>query len=364
MKNSINSFSVSCICSIIIHLLIIYFFLFGIPSLVEKLPEEQIITFEILPLDKISNVRPKIKQPEKLLENEVAKKVVQKKTATTPEKKDDPIEKKPEPLEKKDDPIEKKPEPLEKKDDPIEKKPEPLEKKDEPIEKKLEPLEKKDDPIEKKPEPLEKKDDPIEKKLEPLEKKDDPIEKKPEPLEKKDDPIEKKPEPLEKKNEPIEKKPVDKKKMVNKSDLDSLLKNLEQSSEGNNPKSAKKARLQETTETHESKGPYDETLSLSLSEISLIKQQIEKHWNIPIGVQNIERARVILYIAFQQDGSIQEVTVKEAICPNMSSNACTALSDSAVRAVWQASPIRNLTPERYDIWKEFNFDFNPSKIMR
>jgi outer membrane biosynthesis protein TonB len=293
-NNNINNniFSISFICSVVLHLLIIYFFLFGLPSLFKKSPEEQVIVFEMLPINSKSNVPNKIKQSEKAIENQDTKKVEQSKPDDTEEKK--------------------------------------------PLEKLLE----------------EKK--PLEDKL-PIEEKK-VIDKK--PVETK--PVEKKKIAEEKK--PVEtKKPLEKKKKIpNKSDLDSLLKNLEQSSEGSSAKSNKQARSKENKETRESKGSYDETLPLSISEISLIKQQIERVWNKPIGIQNLEQLRVTLYIALNQDGSVKEVKVKETICPNITKIACDALSDSAMRAVWQASPINNLDPQRYNSWKEFNFLFDPS----
>jgi outer membrane biosynthesis protein TonB len=292
-NNNINNniFSISFICSVVLHLLIIYFFLFGLPSLFKKSPEEQVIVFEMLPINSKSNVPNKIKQSEKAIENQDTKTVEQSKPNDTEEQK---------PLEK-------------------------------PLEKLLE----------------EKK--PLENKL-PIEEKK-VIDKK--PIEEKKLAEEKKPVKTKK---PLEKK----KKIPNKSDLDSLLKNLEQSSEGSSAKSNKQARSKENKETQESKGPYDETLPLSISEISLIKQQIERVWSKPIGIQNLEQLRVTLYIALNQDGSVKEVKVKETICPNITKIACDALSDSAMRAVWQASPINNLDPKRYNSWKEFNFLFDPS----
>ncbi|WP_417904903.1 cell envelope integrity protein TolA [Candidatus Tisiphia endosymbiont of Micropterix aruncella] len=313
MKNN-NIFSISFICSVVLHLLIIYFFLFGLPSLFKKPPEEQVIVFEMLSINSKSNVPNKIKQSEKTIENQDTKKVEQSKPDDTEEKK---------PLEK----------PLEK-----------LLEEKKPLEDKL-PI-KEEKVIDKKP--IEEKK-PLEDKL--------PIEEK-KVIDTK--PIEEKKSAEEKK--PVEtKKPLEKKKKIpNKSDLDSLLKNLEQLSEGSSAKSNKQARSKENKETQESKGPYDDTLPLSISEISLIKQQIERVWNKPIGIQNLEQLRVTLYIALNQDGSVKEVKVKETICPNITKIACDALSNSAMRAVWQASPINNLDPQRYNSWKEFNFLFDPS----
>ncbi|WP_367364347.1 cell envelope integrity protein TolA [Candidatus Tisiphia endosymbiont of Nedyus quadrimaculatus] len=313
MKNN-NIFSISFICSVVLHLLIIYFFLFGLPSLFKKPPEEQVIVFEMLPINSKSNVPNKIKQSEKTIENQDTKKVEQSKPDDTEEKK---------PLEK----------PLEK-----------LLEEKKPLEDKL-PI-KEEKVIDKKP--IEEKK-PLEDKL--------PIEEK-KVIDTK--PIEEK-KPAEEKKPVETKKPLEKKKKIpNKSNLDSLLKNLEQSSEGSSAKSNKQARSKENKETQESKGPYDDTLPLSISEISLIKQQIERVWNKPIGIQNLEQLRVTLYIALNQDGSVKEVKVKETICPNITKIACDALSNSAMRAVWQASPINNLDPQRYNSWKEFNFLFDPS----
>lgn len=313
MKNN-NIFSISFICSVVLHLLIIYFFLFGLPSLFKKPPEEQVIVFEMLPINSKSNVPNKIKQSEKAIENQDTKKVEQSKPDDTEEKK---------PLEK----------PLKK-----------LLEEKKPLEDKL-PI-KEEKVIDKKP--IEEKK-PLEDKL--------PIEEK-KVIDTK--PIEEK-KPAEEKKPVETKKPLEKKKKIpNKSDLDSLLKNLEQSSEGSSTKSNKQARSKENKATQESKGPYDDTLPLSISEISLIKQQIERVWNKPIGIQNLEQLRVTLYIALNQDGSVKEVKVKETICPNITKIACDALSNSAMRAVWQASPINNLDPQRYNSWKEFNFLFDPS----
>lgn len=319
MKNNLDRFSISFFCSIAIHLLVLYFFLFGLPSLFKKLPEEQVIVFEMLPVSDKSNVPNKTKQLEKAIENEDAKKVEQNKPAPKQE------EKKPEP-----------------KIEQPKNEPTPEQKPAE--EKKL---------IEEKPTP-----NIEEKKTEPKQEKSKQIDQK--KLELKIEQT--KPEPkVEKK--PIEQKKPPEKKKIDKIDLDSLLKNLEQSSEGSNTKSNKQARSKETNETKESRGPYDDSKPLSVSESALIKQQIEKHWNVPIGAENIQLVRINLYIAINQDGSIKEVKLDSATCPNISHNICSTLSNSAIRAVWQASPIKNLSPDRYGTWKEFILTFDPSKML-
>ncbi|KJV61878.1 periplasmic TonB domain protein [Rickettsia amblyommatis str. Ac/Pa] len=68
MKSNQNkdNFTVFLSFSVVLHLFLLYFFLFGMPSLFEKLPEEQTITFEMLPVSDKSNIITQTKQKEAL----------------------------------------------------------------------------------------------------------------------------------------------------------------------------------------------------------------------------------------------------------------------------------------------------------
>lgn len=171
----------------------------------------------------------------------------------------------------------------------------------------------------------------------------------------------KKPESEKKKKEEAKepKKKEPKKKLPTNNDLDSLLKNLEQSSQGADAKSNKRALSQENNVTKESKGPFNAMLALSISEQNLIKQQIQRNWNIPLAVQNIDEVAVTLHIELNKDGTVTGAKIVDKICPNIPASVCQALANSAERAVWQASPIQNLIPENYNKWKEFNLNFYP-----
>lgn len=320
--NNKDNFTVFLSCSIALHLLLLYFFLFGIPSLFEKLPEEQIITFEMLPVNDKPNIITQTKQKEAPIENEDAKKSEQTK----------PKEEKPKDLPKE----EKAKEPEVKK---VEEKPKIEEKK----------------PIE------EKKTEEVKEAL--PEKKEEIKEEKPKEEEKKQVEEVKKTEEKKEEKKPIE-KPKEKKKQESKTDeLDSLLKNLEQSSEGDNVKSNKHKRSEQVDNKKEAKGVYTEGLPLSDSESSLIKRQIERHWNnIPAGARGNSKVKIILSITLDKAGNVEQAKVKEKICPNISASVCEALADSAVRAVWKASPIENLDPARFNHWKEINFNFDPSRL--
>lgn len=307
--NNKDNFTVFLSCSIALHLLLLYFFLFGMPSLFEKLPEEQTITFEMLPVNDKPNIITQTKQKEAPIENEDAKKSEQTK----------PKEEKPKDLPKE--------------------------------EKAKEPETK---PVEEKPKIEENK--PI-------------IEPKPEENlpDKKEEIKEEKPKEEEKKQvaeaKKTEEKKEEKKQEPKTDELDSLLKNLEQSSEGDNVKSNKQKRSEKVDNKKEAKGVYTEGLPLSDSESSLIKRQIERHWNnIPAGARGNNKVKIIISIILDKAGNVEQAKVKEKICPGIPNSVCEALADSAVRAVWKASPIENLDPARFNHWKEINFNFDPSRL--
>ncbi len=289
------------------------------PSFFEKLPEEQTITFEMLPVSDKSNIITQTKQKEAPIENEDAKKSEQSKPKEEEPQQDLPKEEKAKEAETK----------------PVEEKPKIEEKK----------------PIEE-PKPEEAKEVLPEKKEEVKEEK---------PKEEEKKPVEEVKKPAEKKEE---KKPKEVKKKEPKTDeLDSLLKNLEQSSEGDNVKSNKHQRSKKVDNAKEAKGVYTDGLPLSDSETSLIKRQIERHWsNVPAGVRGNNKVKVIISITLDKAGNVEQAKVKERICPNIPASVCEALADNAIRAVWQASPIENLDPARFNHWKEINFSFDPSKL--
>jgi hypothetical protein len=205
--------------------------------------------------------------------------------------------------------------------------------------------------IEKKAEPVEEKraEEIIpkkeEKKIEKQEKKKEE-EKKPEP----------KPKAKEKPKEEKKKKPQKK-----DDDFDSLLQNLEKAAKSDPAKKIAK----ETTDIEKSKkaqGDFNPESPLSITEQHAIKAQIERFWNVPIGVKNADSIRVTLYIALKIDGTVEKIALIDKKCPIDNARECQAAIDSAIRAVNMASPLEGLDPTRYGYWKEFNFEFDPSEI--
>ena len=323
MKSNQNkdNFTVFLSFSVVLHLLLVYFFLFGMPSLFEKLPEEQTITFEMLPVSDKSNIITQTKQKKAPIENEDAKKSEQSKPEEEPQ--DLPKEEKAKEPEAKT----------------MEEKPKIEEKK----------------PIE------EPKSEEAKEAL--PEKKEEVKEEKPKEEEKKQAEEKKKPEEKKEEKKPAEKPEEVKKKEPKTDELDSLLKNLEQSSEGDNVKSNKHQRSKKADNAKDAKGVYTDGIPLSDSETSLIKRQIERHWsNVPAGVRGNNKVKVIISITLDKAGNVEQAKVNEKICPNIPASVCEALADNAIRAIWQASPIENLDSARFNHWKEINFSFDPSKL--
>ena len=274
--------------SVAIHLATFLLFSFGLPHFQSPVIEEQIITFEVIPVDSISNIKTqKIQKEEEVIE-EHAKKIVKSKSEAA--------------------------------------KPEAV-KEAKKLEEKAEAVVIKEKKAEKKKE--EKK-------------------------------AEEKPKP--KKQEPDKKAPP-KKKTSTKSDMDSLLKTLERESEGKEEKAKKRAVAEKSDAIEEAIGKFSADKPLSISEKDTIKQQVTDKWNVPIGAQNAGAIIVTLYIGLQTDGTVERVKLIDITCPIGAEIVCRAAGDSAVRAVWQASPLRNLSPTRYDIWKEFHINFDPKDAL-
>ena len=307
-----KKFQYALVISTILHIILIGIFIFGVPSFFEKLPpEENVITFEMLQLSEVVNVKIQSPNTKPQEDPEKAKKV---------EKAKKPQETKPE--EKKEEP---------KKQEEA-KKAEPETKQEE--EKPKEPLKTtKAEPVA----PKKEEKEPLNKKT--LVKKE----------EKKDTP---KPKPKQKKQE--------------EDIIDSLLKNLEEASEGEQTKSDKK--IQETTDN---KGKYarserfDEESPLSMTELMLIRQQIEKNWNLQrfLGINGIQEIKIFTYIKLNQKGEIVDAIIVKNHCPPHMSDICKSLAESVIQAIWSSNPIENLVPTRYNIWGELNITFTPGNLL-
>lgn len=283
MKNQEQkAFQKDLIISLVLHLIFIGVFIYGLPSIFKKVPEEpDVITFEILPVSDITNVRDQgVKTPEP---KEIKKSQKIEKSAALPK--------------------------------------ENLEQKEE-TPKQAEPK-----PVEKKPETPKEED-----------------KKKPTPIKKEV----KQPQP--KKEETAKKAPKKQEDI-----MDSLLANLEKESEGTERRSPNRTPPSPPNEGKFAKGNNAEEESpLSITEEMLIKQQIIKHWDKPVGLEGI---KVVLHLSLDIEGN---ATILQVSGLKGDKQLQILVEETARRAVKKANPIKNLRPDRYNVWKRFNVGFEPS----
>jgi hypothetical protein len=326
MKNQEQkAFQKDLIISLVLHLIFIGVFIYGLPSIFKKVPDQQnVITFEMLTVSDITNVRDQgVKTPEP---KEIKKSQKIEKSAASPK----------ENLEQKEET------PKQEEPKPVEKKPEtPKEEKTTPLkEAEIVPEKKKEEEAPKKEEPK-------------------PVEKKPETPKEED---KKKPAPIIKKEvkQPQAKKEETAKKAPKKQEdvIDSLLANLEKESEGAERRSPNRTPPSPPNEGKFAKGNNaDEESPLSITEEMLIKQQIIKHWDKPAGIEGIE---VIFHVRLDIEGN---VTIIQVSGLTGDKQLQVLVEETGRRAVKKASPIKNLRPERYNVWKEFKLRFDPSSMM-
>ena len=286
MKNQEQkAFQKDLIISLVLHLIFIGVFIYGLPSIFKKVPDQQnVITFEMLTVSDITNVRDQgVKTPEP---KEIKKSQKIEKSAASPK--------------------------------------ENLEQKEET------PKQEEPKPVEKKPETPKEED-----------------KKKPAPIKKEV----KQPQP--KKEETAKKAPKKQEDVI-----DSLLANLEKESEGTERRSPNRIPPSPPNEGKFAKGNNaDEESPLSITEEMLIKQQIIKHWDKPAGIEGIE---VIFHVRLDIEGN---VTIIQVSGLTGDKQLQVLVEETGRRAVKKASPIKNLRPERYNVWKEFKLRFDPSSMM-
>jgi len=325
MKNQEQkAFQKDLIISLVLHLVFIGVFIYGLPSIFKKVPEEpDVITFEILPVSDITNVRDQgIKTPEP---KEIKKSQKIEKSASSP--KENLEQKEETPKQEEPKPVEKKPEtPKEEKTTPSkEAEIVPEKKNEEEAPKKEEPK-----PVEKKPETQKEED-----------------KKKPAPIKKEV----KQPQP--KKEEATKKKPKKQEDIIDSLYKDLL--NLEKESEGTERRSPNRTPPSPPNEGKFAKGNNsDEDEPISASEKATIEGQIKSNWNQPVG---LEEVKIALHLSLDKEGN---ATITQISGLKGDKQLQTLLEETARRAVKKANPIKNLRPERYNVWKELIVNFGPS----
>lgn len=99
----------------------------------------------------------------------------------------------------------------------------------------------------------------------------------------------------------------------------------------------------------------DEPLSSSVSDA--IRRQVEDKWNVPAGAADAGDLAVQIRIFLLPDGVVQRAEIVDRT--RLTQTFFRTMAESARRAVLQASPLRDLPPEKYELWREITFTFRP-----
>lgn len=99
----------------------------------------------------------------------------------------------------------------------------------------------------------------------------------------------------------------------------------------------------------------DEPLSSSVSDA--IRRQVEDNWNVPAGAADAADLTVEIRIYLRSDGEVSRAVIVDQ--SRLSDAFYRTMAESARRAVLQASPLRDLPPEKYEQWREITFTFKP-----
>ena len=99
----------------------------------------------------------------------------------------------------------------------------------------------------------------------------------------------------------------------------------------------------------------DEPLSSIVSDA--IRRQVEAKWSVPAGAADAGDLAVEIRILLLPDGVVRRAVIVDQA--RLSDAFYRTMAESARRAVLQASPLRDLPPEKYEQWKEITFTFRP-----
>lgn len=100
--------------------------------------------------------------------------------------------------------------------------------------------------------------------------------------------------------------------------------------------------------------------AMTMSEIDALKSSLHRCWSPPRGVREAGALRVTVGIDLNPDGTL-------AGHPRVLTSAYDSLTqiaaESAVRAVYTCAPFNMLPPEKYALWRNIEFTFDPREML-
>lgn len=112
---------------------------------------------------------------------------------------------------------------------------------------------------------------------------------------------------------------------------------------------------------------FDPTREVTQLEIdqwrALIRRKVGRCWNPPVGAPGAEQLRVELSLTLAPDGSVKTAEVADT-ARLLTDRFYRSAAEAARRAV--LNPLCNkfeLPPDRYQVWKDMKFRFDPSELL-
>lgn len=170
--------------------------------------------------------------------------------------------------------------------------------------------------------------------------------------------------PAEKKKEEPKKEDVKEDTKKEQDEFDAILKSLQEQAEEPVEKPDKKDKKSAVENTTKSDKPYDPTIPLSISEKDAIRNQFIQCWRMPAGAVNADQLIVRVRVKVSQSGEVTEVKLASGQDGQYRSNSFfRAAADSAMRAVWKCSPLKNLPTDKFETWSDMELTFDPSEML-
>ena len=149
--------------------------------------------------------------------------------------------------------------------------------------------------------------------------------------------------------------------------FDNILKDL--AADEKPVETAERAREPETVREKGKEAPQQSQIAehAAIAELDLlrqlIRQQVQACWSPPVGARDAEDLIVTVLIRLDPQGAVREATVVDAPLMGLDRYFQSA-AEAARRAVLndRRQPFQ-LPADKYEIWKEIRFNFDPSKML-
>ncbi|MGC6518323.1 MAG: hypothetical protein ACON49_09910, partial [Candidatus Puniceispirillaceae bacterium] len=103
-------------------------------------------------------------------------------------------------------------------------------------------------------------------------------------------------------------------------------------------------------------------MKIGLAELDRLKLHIASKWTPPLAAAGADALKVDIYVRLKSDGTVEEASIVDTKRYNQD-QTYRAAANAALRAVLDASPLP-LPAEKYELWQEFIFGFDPRFISR